>query len=67
MPYEPPLHDYRGIFKTRDFGHCVRFHGLKPTICGPVWISMSFDPWYTTIETSAKLVISAIFCRFRGS
>ena len=27
---------------------------------------MPCDPLYTTIEASAKLVISAIFCRFHG-
>ena len=39
MPYEPPLHDYRGIFKTRDFGHCpfswAKTHDL--------WSRVDFD------------------------
>ena len=40
MPYDPPLHDYRGIFKTRDFGHFCPFSWV---ITHDLWSHVDFD------------------------
>ena len=66
MPRDPPLHDSSGIIKTRDFRHFAVFVGYSPRFSGPGRISMPRDPWYTTVATSSKFVISSISGRFRG-
>ena len=67
MHRDPPLHNYRGIGKTRDFG---RFLPFSSVITHDLWSREHFrcmvTPLYTIIEASTKLVISAVFCRFHG-
>ena len=67
MHCDPPVHDYRGIGKTRIFGHFSAFFvGYNPRFVVPAGFRCPVTSRYTTIEASGKLVISAICAVFVG-